>query len=170
MVVSSKASSWRQPRPRSKRVKLLAARKSNFSSRHFWGRPEKHEHARDGVGEVAPISAHYFRFLYGTSRNAVTPCPTKDIQIHETTHPGLGRRALPIPVDESSFCLGKRVSSNRTKVSLAWDREKRLRRQRPVLLERELQRCDPYREEEIDLECVGRLCGKNGPPILVHRR
>ena len=109
MVVSSKASSWRQPRPRSKRVKLLAARKGNSSSRHFWGRPEKHEHARDGVGEVAPISAHYFRFLYGTSRNAVTPCPTKDIQIHETTHPGLGRRALPIPIDESSFCLGKRV-------------------------------------------------------------
>ena len=46
------------------------------------------------------------------SRNAVTPCPTKDIQIHETTHPGLGRRALPIPIDESSFFLDIAITSD----------------------------------------------------------
>lgn len=33
---------------------------------------------------------------------------------------------------------GRSSASNRTKASRAWDREKRLRRQRPVLLEREL--------------------------------
>jgi hypothetical protein len=53
-----------------KMVKLVA-RKSHtrpssdkaISWRHFWGRPEKLEHARDGIGEVAPISAHRFRLL-----------------------------------------------------------------------------------------------------------
>jgi len=57
--------------------------------RHFWGRPEKLEHACDGVGEVVLISADCFRLLCGVQSDAVTSCRTKDIQIHETTHPGL---------------------------------------------------------------------------------
>jgi len=46
---------------------------------------------RDRVGEVVLISAHCFRLLCGTQSDAVAPCSTKDIQIHETAHPGPGQ-------------------------------------------------------------------------------
>ena len=61
-----------------KRVKLLAARKSNFH-RDIFGADPKNINTRAGIGEVAPISAHRFRLPVVLSRNAVTPCATKDI-------------------------------------------------------------------------------------------